>query len=222
MKKTKTLLLLAGYAGPLTYLIHDVLGGMTATGNYSFIVDTISDLTNSKARGGYPLGVLLLIISALMAVLFGLGILLNLPAARSKELFYAGLIFIATGSLQLLTATVFPQDPMSAPLMFPGLMHLVIVGCSAILVIVMLSLVMRWEFSQSGSSLFGGFTLLTLVLMIGGGIGTAIVVKGQVPIIGLVERLSIYPFQLWTMALAYRLTVKSNILSQSEPRWIMK
>lgn len=203
-------LLYAGYVGPVAYLLQDIVGGLMSPTAYSFIKNSVSDLTNSAARGEYPLGVVLLLVSALMGALFGAGIVLNFPIIRAKKLSYAGLIILVTGLMQTLTATAFPQDPMGTQSTFPGIMHLVIVGLSAALAIVLLLLVAKWALRENNWHVFGGFTLLTLTLLIGGGIVTAVVAAKQLAILGLVERVSVYPFQLWTIALAYRLIRESE------------
>lgn len=202
--KGMKVLLYAGFIGPLAYILHDISGSILSQ-NFSWIENSISDLTNSAAREANPVGVILLIISALAGMLFGAGILALSANAESRLLKLAGIILLVNGLLQLFTSTVFPQDPIGSPLTTPGLMHLILVAVSAVLAILLLITVARWAYHNPLYRFFGGITLTTLVILVAGGILTAIVVSKQLTVLGLVERLSIYPFQCWTVLFTYYL-----------------
>ena len=197
-------LLLGGFIGPIVYVLHDLIGGFI-TPDFSFVKNTVSDLTNSAARGNYPLGVALLFIASLMGAMFGIGIVMEHFNSRHRNLVYVGIAIAVTGFIQLFSATVFPQDPISAEFTREGVLHLAIVALSAVLAIVQLLLVSQWAYKTMNWNVFAVLSLATLILMLTGGLLSSVIVTQQWSVLGLVERLSVYTFQLWTMVFAYRL-----------------
>lgn len=182
----KELLLFGGIIAPFLYLIHDIIGSII-TPNYSPFINTISDLTKSDST--FLLGSILLLISALFGISFGIGLILNkykLP----------GIFLSIIGFFNIFTATIFPQDPIGTPFTFPGIMHLVLVGISAILVFPTL-LMIGYKIKQLKK-----FTLISVVIMFFSGILTGVVISNGINLLGLVERISIYTFQSWSVVVA--------------------
>lgn len=202
MKRNKTLLW-GGIVGPIAYALHDVIGGVVSP-NFSFVSNTISDLTNSAARDAYPFGVLLLVVAALMGTAFGIGVMASFSYRHNRKLYLGGVCLAVAGFSQVFTATIFPQDPLGQMLSFAGMMHLVIVGFSAALAIAMLILIPNGIQQEMPARTFKRITWLTLFFLVAGAITTAVVTVNDLPILGIVERLSVYPFQIWTVVLAVK------------------
>ncbi|GAI15104.1 unnamed protein product, partial [marine sediment metagenome] len=101
--KLKKALLYGGILAPFFYLLNDIVGGII-TPNYNYIINTVSDLT--KAGSTYTLGSILLLISAIFGILFGLGIMINYK--KSKLIFFGGLMLLIIGIFNIFTGTIFP------------------------------------------------------------------------------------------------------------------
>ena len=182
----KKFLLYGGIIAPLIYLIHDILGTIL-TPNYNPIINTISDLTKSNAN--YILGSILLFISALFGICFGIGLIMN-------KYGLAGTFLIVISTFNIFTTTIFPQDPIGAPFTFPGIMHLVLVGISTILLFPTLLLI-GYNIKN-----LKRFTLISVFIMFISGILTGIVIVNSIPLLGLIERISIYTYQTWSVVIA--------------------
>ena len=92
----KKLLFFGGIFGPIAYLLNDIIGGIV-TPNYSYIENTVSDLTKAGTQDTYLLGSILLFISALMGIAFGIGIISHYKYKHSKLVFLGGLFLIIIG-----------------------------------------------------------------------------------------------------------------------------
>lgn len=202
--------LLGGIVGPLLYVVHDVVGVCT-TPNFSFIENTVSDLTNSAARAYYPLGIWLLVASALMGICFGAGIIQQIPRKQNTRLFTVGVMLTAVGCLNLLAATLFPQDLMGTPFTPNGIVHLMIVSISAVAALVLLWLAAKSVGNDVHSIRFKWITFGVFSLLFLGGILTGVVISQGWPVLGIVERIPVYMFQAWTMYFAIRLIVMPAI-----------
>jgi len=186
-------LLYGGIIAPLLYLIHDLIGSMITT-NYNPIINTISDLTKSDSN--FLLGSILLLISAVFGIAFGIGLFLN----KHK---LAGIFITIIGFFNIFTATIFPQDPIGAPFSFPGIMHLVLVGISAILIFPTLLLI-GYKIKPLKK-----FTIISLFIMFFSGILTGLAISKGIDFLGLIERISIYTFQVWSVVIAIFLIKKT-------------
>lgn len=195
--KIKTALLLGGIFAPLLYLLNDLIGGII-TPNYSFLTNSVSDLT--KAGSSYQLGSLLLLISAIMGIAFGLGIVQH--SRNNKLVSLSGLGLALIGFFNVFTATIFPQDPIGAVLTFPGTMHLVLVAISAILIFPIVLMIAQGLYRDKNWVFFKKYTHLSALIMFLAGAFSAIVIGNNLELLGLAERLSIYTFQLWSVVLA--------------------
>jgi hypothetical membrane protein len=201
----KRLLFFGGIFGPMAYLINDIIGGIV-TPNYSYIQNTVSDLTKAGTQDTYLLGSILLFISALLGIAFGIGIILHYK--QSKLLFVGGLFLAIIGIFNIFTATVFPQDTLGGEVTFPGTMHIVLVGISVILVFPILLTIGIGLYREKQWKSFRLYTFVAVVIMfIFGGLSVVVVVN-EIALMGLVERISVYAFQVWTVVLAYKLLIE--------------
>jgi hypothetical protein len=200
----KKLLFYGGIFGPIVFLLNDIIGGIV-TPNYSYLEQSISDLTKAGTQDTYLLGSILLFIAAIMGIIFGIAIISHYKFKISKLIFLGGLFFIIIGLFNSLTGTIFPQDTIGGEVTFPGTMHLILVGIMVILSILALLMIGIGLYRERQWKSFRLYTFISvLVTIIFGGL-SAYVIANDIGFIGLVERIPAYVIQLWTVVLAYKL-----------------
>ncbi|MFC1787305.1 DUF998 domain-containing protein [Halobacteriota archaeon] len=198
----KKILLYGGILGPIAYLLNDIIGGFL-TPNYSYIVNTVSDLTKTGTHDTYLLGSILLLVSAIMGTAFGIGIISHYTYKHSKLIFLGGLFLTIIGIFNIFTGTIFPQDTIGGEVTFPGTMHLVLVGIVAILLFPTLLMIGTGLYREKQWKSFRLYTFISVLIMfIFGGL-SAIVIMNGIELMGLFERISVYTFQIWSVVLAY-------------------
>lgn len=202
--ETKRILLSGGILAPLFYLLNDIIGGI-ATPDFNYMTNTVSDLT--KAGSTYVLGSILLLVSSLMGIAFGIGIILNYK--KNKLIFSSGLFLTVIGVFNIFTGTIFPQDTIGGAVTFPGIMHLVLVGISAILIFPTLLIMAIGLYKEKKWVSFRSYTFISVFIMFVFGGLSAFVIMNGIEMIGLVERISVYTFQIWSVVLAYLLIKES-------------
>jgi hypothetical protein len=207
----KKLLYYGGIISPIVFLLNDIIGGII-TPNYNYIEQPISDLT--QAGSTYLLGSVLLFIAALLSLLFGIGIILHYKPTTNKFIFIGAVFLIINSLFNSLTGTIFPQDPRDGSVAtFAGTMHLTLVGIMVILVFIALILIGIGFNKQKQWKGFRNYTLISLVIMfIFGGILTPYIIANNIELLGLVERVVAYIFQVWSVVLAYKLITEYEVL----------
>ena len=200
----KKLLYYGGIFAPIAYLLNDIIGGIV-TPNYSYITNTVSDLTKAGTQDTYLLGSIILLISSLMGIAFGIGIMSHYRYKDSKLIFLGGLFLMIIGIFTTFTGTIFPQDTIGGEVTFPGTMHLVLVGISAILLFPSLLMIGTGLYREKQWRSFRQYTFISVLIMFIFGILSAIVIMNGIELMGLVERISVYTFQIWSVVLAYLL-----------------
>lgn len=200
----KRLLFFGGIFGPIAFLLNDIIGG-TITPNYCYIENTISDLTRAGTQDTYLLGSILLLISSLMGIVFGIGIIVHYKYKDCRLIFLGGLLLVIMGIFNSLTGTIFPQDPRGGELTFPGTMHLILVGINVILIFPALLMIGIGLYREKQWKSFRLYTFISVLIMfIFGGL-SAYVIINEIELMGLFERVVAYAFQIWSVVLAYKL-----------------
>ncbi len=174
--------------------------------DYSHSYHAVSELLEAGAPNK-PLLDILLSISDILAILFGIGALLLVQKSSHKRSTgtVGAFCLIAIGVLGLATAVFFPMDPRTAHLTLPGLMHLVIVGILAILSILAPFLFFIWLKYQSGYARYANYSLLSAILILVTGGYAAVTVITESPLIGLAERITVGIYLQWTFFLALKM-----------------
>jgi hypothetical membrane protein len=192
MRRPHSPWLLTGAVGPLVFVINVVLGGLI-TPDYSHLRHAVSELTQAGAPNTVPLSALF-VGSALSMLVFGVVVHRRWRVTRPRVA--TGGVLIAAYALQaVLLATVFPQDPIGAPMTFPGIMHLVIVGTSALCIVGALLLIgAGWD---PGSHGFRRYSWASLAVMLLSGASTGILVSYDIQLLGLVERITQLAYLQW-------------------------
>jgi len=112
-------------------------------------------------------------------------------------------LIIATGLVNIATATVFPQDAFGSPATFPGEMHKVLAGVLALLSMSATLLLGIWLKRAGIFPGFGTYSFITFAIVLLTG-GFAITKLGT-PIMGLTERITIAAGMQWTIMLSLRM-----------------
>lgn len=188
-------LLLSGALSSLVYVANVVVGGLLTPG-YSHVRNAVSELTQAGAPHAVALG-LPYALSGLLLAAFGAAVCL-VSYRTSRRVFTGGLLIGLFAVQAVLLGTVFPQDPLGAPLTFPGTMHLVLVGVSVPLIVSAILLigfgldraVSRWRH-------FRLYSMVTVLLMFAGGVLTPISIAGDVEALGLAERVTQMAYLTW-------------------------
>ncbi|MFE3845345.1 DUF998 domain-containing protein [Thermoplasmatota archaeon] len=200
----KKLLYYGGIFGPIVFLLNDIIGGIV-TPNYSYIEQPISDLT--QAGSTYLLGSVLLFIAAILAFIFGIGIISHYKFKINKLIFLGGISLIIIALFNSLTGTILPQDPRNGTVItFAGTMHLALVGIVVILTFIALIMIGIGFNRQRQWKTFRNFSLISLLIMlIFGGVLTPYIIANNIELLGFVERVVAYVFQIWSVVIAYKL-----------------
>lgn len=204
---------LLGLFAPILFVFTAILGGALRPG-YSHMTDTVSELFSP----GSPNRLLLTILYILFAVflsLFGFGLLQFVQnSGKHKRIgVWAAYIFILVGVLNILTATVFPQDSWGSPPTFPGEMHKIVSGIISLISILYILLFGIW-FRRAGiTKIFWVYSLATIAgAFLSAGWFAASVGS---PIMGITERVAILIGFQWTFSLSI-LAIKSDKKSASQ------
>jgi len=192
---------LSGLIAPILFVFTTILGGAIRPG-YSHMSDTVSELFSPGSPNRFLLTTLHTLFAVLL-VLFGIGILKFVQRyEKSKRIGIIGAsAFIAMAVLNIMTATIFPQDPWGSPSTFFGEMHIILSGVISILSILYILLIGIWFHRTGISPFFGWYSIATLaaVMLTAGWFMSSI---GS-PLMGLSERVTILVGFQWTVALQY-------------------
>lgn len=202
-------LYLCGLIAPVLFVFTTILGGAIRPG-YSHVSDTVSELFSPGSPNRLLLSALHTLFTVLL-VLFGIGILKFVQRNESSKRIgiFGASAFIAMGALNILTATIFPQDAWGSPSTFFGEMHITLSGVISILSIMYILLIGIW-FHRTGISLnFRTYSIATVVAVV---LAAAwFMASFGSPIMGLSERLTILVGFQWTFILALLILNRDDI-----------
>lgn len=186
----------------MVFFFNVVLGGILTPG-YSHLRHAVSELTQSGAQNIVLLSAFF-ILSALLMLVFGMAVYRKYH--RRRERVAAGGIMIALYAVQaVLLASAFPQDPIGSAATFPGTMHLVFVGVSALCIAAALLLV-GFGVDQSYGiwRKFRVYSILSVAVMLASGASTGILIAKDIALLGLAERVTQLAYLQWFVVFAYK------------------
>lgn len=196
----KKFLFYGGIFGPVAYLLVDIIGGIITPG-YSYVVHAVSELIQAGSEHTLLLSPLMFI-SAIMGILFGIGIVTNFKYTHSKLIFIGGTLIVISGIITSFTGTIFPQDPIGGDTTFAGTMHLILVGTSAILIFPAILTIGIGLYREKQWKSFRLYSIITVLIMaIFGGL-SPLVVMSDIELVGLFERIVVYGYWAWVFVLA--------------------
>jgi uncharacterized membrane protein YedE/YeeE len=163
-----------------------ILGGALRPG-YSHITDTVSELFSPGSPNRLSLTILYILFAVSLS-LFGFGLLRFVQDNRKHKGIgaWAAIVFILVGVLNILTATIFPQDPWGSPPTFSGEMHKIVSGIISLLSFLYMLLFGIWFRLAGIAKSFWAYSLATIVGEILAAGWFAASVGG--PIMGIIER----------------------------------
>ena len=196
--RTAPLLLLGVAAAALYIAIVDVGGQLTP--GYSHVAQPISSLYQSGAPLGRPIAVAFGLYNVLVAG-FGFGV--TDLAASGTDRRRAGIAAgITIGLVGLAGAMddVFPQDPFGAAITTTGSLHIAFAGIASLLTVIALALTGWWLLADRSLRPLALFSVASLVVIVVSGPVTAAATAGGSPVMGLLERITIFTFTFWMAA----------------------
>ncbi len=170
--------------------------GAAITDGYNQITDAVSALSQRGAPHG-PLINGLFVIAALLQVALGLAVVLRFQE-RNQAMTWAGALIMAYAAMGALIAAFFPMDPIGGEVTLSGVLHLVVVGLSALALIAAMVLArhnpdVRWFAPLTWACLAG--------MVAGAGVSALAGVLGW-PVLGLGERVTQGAYLIWLFVLA--------------------
>ena len=189
-----------GLIAPFLFIFTAILGGAMRPG-YSHARNTVSELFSP----GSPNRLLLTIFHTLFALLltaFGAGLLrFVLDRERFRKIgTSAAFLFIVVGILNILTATVFPQDPWGAQPTFAGEMHMLVSGGLSILSALSMILFGIWFKRTEMAPFLLPYSIVTVIAVFVSA-GWFMINAGS-QIMGIAERVTILIGFQWIVVLA--------------------
>jgi len=188
-------LLTFGVLGPPAFFA-TTLYGAAITDGYSQMTDAVSALSQRGAPHGQAINGMFAI-AALLQVALGLAVVLRFRG-RDRAMTRAGALITAYAAMGALIAAFFPMDPIGGGVTLPGVLHLVLVGLSALALIAAMVLARHnpdahWFASLTWACLAGMFA--------GAGLSALAGILGW-PWLGLGERLTQDAYLIWLFVLA--------------------
>lgn len=198
---------IGGFLSGLIYLMGDIVGGII-TPNYNYIFNAASELIQTGADDRILLSTFFLC-HAIAIILFGMGLKKRYPSNKSMSINIGGILLILIGVSHSLSGTIFAMDPVGAPSTIPGTFHLILVGISVIAIFFLFPLISEGFYKLYTWKSFRIYGYISFLIIVISGFISPIIIKNELPYMGLTERLTGYIFYIWLFILAYKL-VKRN------------
>ena len=197
---TRKALLLCGIAGSLIYVAADVLGALTWEG-YSYVSQSISELSGIGAPSR-PLVVPFFLAYAVLSIAFGLGVWRSASGKRSLRVL--GGLLVGYG-IVCLTGPFTPMHLRGAERTLTDRLHIL----STIVDVLFILFMVRFAAAAFGQR-FRRYSFATIVVVFGFGLlggfyGPRLEAGLPTPGLGVIERISVFAFLLWTSVLAIHL-----------------
>jgi hypothetical membrane protein len=190
---------LFGIIGPVVYILAVFIGGALRH-DYSALYNSISELSMANAPNKLLLDLLFGIYN-LFIIIFGLGAYLDTKINSKK--YNAATIMLAVIGILGLMVLVFTQDPRGVPGTLYGTLHIALSGITAALTIISVILVGLSFRNYANLKIFSWYSYTTAVLIFLSGGASAASIANNSPIGGLFERITIFLFMIWVIALSY-------------------
>lgn len=194
---TRKVLLICGMLAALLYVGSDILAAMRYEG-YSYVSQSVSELRAIGSPTRQMLVPILLFYSAL-ELAFGVGVWG--VAGQKRALRIAGGLLIALGVVDLIAPFV-PMHVRGEVGTLTDLMHIVITGVTVFLILLIIGFG-----ALADGKWFRVYSFATIVILIVFGVlagmdGPRIAAQEPTPWLGVTERINIYGYMLWMLALS--------------------
>jgi Protein of unknown function (DUF998) len=188
-------LVLAGVAAAAAYAaIVDI--GASLTPGYSQVAQPVSSLYQAGAPLGLPIALAFVAYNALVAA-FGVALTrLAASGGRGRAGAGAGAAVVLVGIAGAFD-DLFPQDPMGSAITTAGTLHIAFAAIASLLTLVAIALAAWWLLGQQGRRVLAAYSLASLVVILVSGPITAAATASSSPVMGLLERVTIFTFIAW-------------------------
>jgi hypothetical membrane protein len=206
---TNKVLLMAGIAAVVVYVIGDLLSGLLYDG-YSYRDQAISELSafGSPIR---PLMVTVILIHGALLLAFGIGVL---RASGRKSLSWVGGLLIAISVVGFPTHTVWAMSSRDMETGFNDTMHIILSAVFSALVIAAMALS-----AVAYRGWFRLYALATIAVVVGFGMASAFAIQGieqnDTPWAGGFERINAYAYFAWLIVLAVTVMRREALATRS-------
>ena len=193
---TNRVLLMAGIAAVVVYVIGDLLSALLYNG-YSYLDQAISELSafGSPVR---PLMVMVILIHGLLVLAFGVGVL---RASSRRSLSWVGGLLIAIGVVGFPTHTVWAMSSRDMESGFNDTMHIILSAVFSVLVVAAMALS-----AVAYPGWFRLYAFATIAVVGGFGMAASFTIQGieqnDTPWAGGFERINAYAYFAWLIVLA--------------------
>lgn len=205
---------LSGVVSALIYMLHVTTGGILWDG-YSHVRQTISELTGNGAPNAGMLRIFTLLYGIFGTIFAAVVYVLFRKYKTHKIAQWGAMLLFLMHAVSLIGFSLFPLEQGGEVLTFSNFMHL---GITAIVVIATIGALFAIGYGLWLTKKFrsmGMFTLACAIVIVLAGVATPIVLSGDLPYAGLVERIIIYTLQLWTIVLSiYLFRLPKNMESK--------
>jgi hypothetical protein len=183
---------LAGVGAALVYGATVLVGGAITPG-YSHVRDHVSTLIQAGAQKA-PLLVPPFLVYNLLTLAMGLALVVM---ARRSALRHRRLGVLSGWGLVGALTLAFPQDPIGSPVTTAGATHIALAAASSLLTMVAVGLGGAWLLTAGALRPAAWYSLVTLAVIFGFGVITAVATANLDPLMGLYERVTIFAFIQW-------------------------
>jgi len=188
--------LLLGAAAAALYVAIVVVAGAVTPG-YSHVAQPVSSLYQAGAPIGLPVAVAFALYNVLV-VGFGVAVatLAASGLARRRAGIGAGVALVLVGVAGALD-DVFPQDPIGSAITTPGSLHIAFAAVDSLLTVVAMALAAWWLLSRRELRALALYSVASFVVILVSGPITGVATASTSPLMGLLERVTIFTFTLW-------------------------
>lgn len=196
-RPARTRLIRCGAVAAVLYTLIVVIGGFVAVG-YDHVAAPVSSLYQTGAANALPIALAFAIYNAFV-VAFGIGFG-NIARAATEPRRSVGMA--AAVALVLVGIAgglddIFPQDPIGSVMTTTGTLHIAFAGIASLLTIIAIGLAAAWEWPRRELRRSAWFSVVTVALILAFGPLTAAATAGSWPVMGLLERVTIFSFMVW-------------------------
>jgi Protein of unknown function (DUF998) len=197
--RIRVLLLLAGVAAAALYVaIVDVAAAFTP--GYSHVGQPVSSLYEAGVPLGLPIALAFVVYNVLVA---GFGVAVAALAASSSARWRAGIgagIAIVLVGIAGALDDAFPQE-IGTAITTVGTLHIAFAAIASLLTVIAMALAAWWLLGRGETRALALVSVASFVLILVSGPITAAATASSSPVMGLLERVTIFTFILW-MAVA--------------------
>lgn len=180
--------------------------GAELTPGYSQIEQPVSSLYQAGASLGLPIALAFVVYNVLVAT-FGFGVWRAAAAwhGRRRAGIAAGLAIVLVGIAGAID-DVFPQDPIGAAITTVGTLHIAFAGIASLLTVIAMASAAWWLLGIRSLRPLAFYSVASFVVILAFGPITAAATASSSPIMGLLERVTIFTFTLWMAVMSVALT----------------